>query len=86
MCEARESTREMPVIEAFERLFAERGAERGLPAAIRTVSAAPFASPNGLFNLSRLAVWWLRLAIAIERIRPKKPPSRTAATRGCTLP
>ena len=28
------------------------------------------ASPNGLFNLSRLAVWWLRLGITIERIQP----------------
>jgi len=27
----------------------------------------PFASPNALFNLSKLAVWWLRLGIAIER-------------------
>ncbi len=33
----------------------------------------PFASPNGLFNLSKLSVWWLRLGIAIERIRPGHP-------------
>jgi Integrase core domain len=33
----------------------------------------PFASPNALFNLSKLAVWWLRLGIAIERIRPGHP-------------
>jgi transposase InsO family protein len=33
----------------------------------------PFASPNGLFNLSRLAVWWLRLGITIERIQPGHP-------------
>ncbi len=33
----------------------------------------PFASPNGLFNLSKLAVWWLRLGIAIERIKPGHP-------------
>lgn len=69
MCEAHESTRENPVIAAFERLFAERG----LPAAIRSDNGVPFASPNGLFNLSRLAVWWLRLGIAIERIRPGCP-------------
>jgi transposase InsO family protein len=69
MCEAHESTREMPVIEAFGRLFAERG----LPAAIRSDNGVPFASPNGLFNLSKLAVWWLRLGIAIERIRPGCP-------------
>jgi hypothetical protein len=54
---------------AFQRLFAERG----LPEAIRTDNGLPFASPNGLYNLSRLSVWWLRLGIAIERIRPGKP-------------
>ncbi|MGH8347620.1 MAG: IS481 family transposase, partial [Pseudomonas sp.] len=68
-CEAFESTREIPVISAFERLFAERG----LPAAIRSDNGLPFASPNGLFNLSRLSVWWLRLGIAIERIKPGHP-------------
>ena len=33
----------------------------------------PFASPNALFGLSRLAVWWLRLGITIERIKPGQP-------------
>ncbi len=33
----------------------------------------PFASPNGLYNLSKLSVWWLRLGIAIERIKPGQP-------------
>ena len=33
----------------------------------------PFASPNALFNLSKLSVWWLRLGIAIERIKPGHP-------------
>ncbi len=69
LCEAMESTREEPVINAFEHLFLERG----LPDAIRTDNGLPFASPNGLFNLSRLSVWWLRLGIAIERIRPGRP-------------
>ncbi len=68
-CEALESTREAPVIEAFLRLFQERG----LPAAIRSDNGLPFASPNGLYNLSKLSVWWLRLGIAIERIRPGHP-------------
>src|SRR5262245_47989401 len=36
-------------------------------------NGTPFASPNGLFNLSRLAVWWLRLGITIERIQPGHP-------------
>jgi len=68
-CEALESVREMPVIESFERLFRERG----LPAAIRSDNGVPFASPNGLYNLSKLSVWWLRLGIAIERIKPGHP-------------
>ncbi|MFC3228665.1 integrase core domain-containing protein [Marinibaculum pumilum] len=33
----------------------------------------PFASPNGLYNLSKLSVLWLKLGIGIERIRPGKP-------------
>jgi hypothetical protein len=69
VCEALESSRELPVIAAFERPFAGRG----LPHAIRSDNGLPFASPNGLFNLSKLSVWWLRLGIAIERIRPGHP-------------
>lgn len=68
-CEALESTHERPVIEAFVRLFKDRG----LPTAIRSDNGLPFASPNGLYNLSRLSVWWLRLGIEIERIKPGKP-------------
>lgn len=33
----------------------------------------PFASPNALFGLSRLSVWWLRLGIHLERIKPGHP-------------
>ena len=33
----------------------------------------PFASPNGLYNLSKLSVWWLRLGIRLERIKRKRP-------------
>jgi transposase InsO family protein len=69
LCEAFESTREDPVIEAFQRLFRERG----LPGAIRSDNGLPFASPNGLYNLSRLSVWWLRLGVSIERIKPGHP-------------
>ena len=69
LCEALESTREDPAITAFEQLFKERG----LPSAIRSDDGVPFASPNGLFNLSKLSVWWLRLGIAIERIKPGHP-------------
>ena len=69
LCEAMESNQEQPAFLAFERLFRERG----LPHAIRSDNGVPFASPNGLFNLSKLSVWWLRLGISIERIRPGHP-------------
>jgi transposase InsO family protein len=69
LCEALESTREALAFTAFERLFRERG----LPAAIRSDNGVPFASANSLFNLSRLSVWWLRLGIEIERIKPGHP-------------
>ena len=33
----------------------------------------PAEGPNGLYNLSKLSVWWLRLGIEIERIEPGCP-------------
>lgn len=69
LCEGMESTREALAITAFERLFRERG----MPTAIRSDNGVPFASPNALFTLSRLSVWWLRLGISIERIKPGHP-------------
>jgi len=69
MVEAHESTKQINALDAFVRLFKERG----LPNAIRSDNGSPFASPNGLFNLSRLSVWWLRLGINIERIKPGCP-------------
>src|SRR5271170_4342789 len=62
LCEAMESNAEKTAFTAFERLFKERG----LPQAIRSDNGVPFASPNGLFNLSRLSVWWLRLGLSSE--------------------
>ena len=53
----------------FERAFREFG----LPKAIRTDNGVPFASCTAFFGLSRLAVWWLRLGISIERIKPGHP-------------
>jgi hypothetical protein len=78
LCEALESTRENPAITAFEQLFRERG----LPDAIRSDNGVPFASPNGLFNLSKLSVWWLRLGIATNASSPVIP-SRTVAMSAC---
>lgn len=69
LCEALESNREDLAFRAFERLFKERG----LPGAIRSDNGVPFASPHGLFQLSKLSVWWLRLGISIERIKPGHP-------------
>lgn len=69
LCEALDSVRENMAITAFEQLFLERG----LPAAIRSDNGVPFASANSLFNLSKLSVWWLRLGINIERIKPGHP-------------
>ena len=69
LCEAMESIKEEQAFLAFERLFQERG----LPQAIRSDNGVPFASPNGLFNLSKLSVWWLRLGITVERIKPGHP-------------
>src|SRR5216684_3636398 len=68
-CEALSSTREDYAFAVFERLFKERG----LPCNIRSDNGVPFASAHALFNLSKLAVWWLRLGIGIERIKPGHP-------------
>ena len=68
-CEALSSTKEDYAFTVFERLFKERG----LPANIRSDNGVPFASAHALFNLSKLAVWWLRLGIGIERIKPGHP-------------
>jgi transposase InsO family protein len=68
-CEALESTKEAGAFPVFEQAFKEFG----LPAAIRTDNGVPFASAHALFGLSRLSVWWLRLGIAIERIKPGHP-------------
>jgi transposase InsO family protein len=69
MCEGLDSTREPYAFTAFERLFKERG----LPLNIRSDNGVPFASAHAVFNLSKLAVWWLRLGIGIERIEPGHP-------------
>jgi transposase InsO family protein len=52
----------------FEAVFREYG----MPEAVRTDNGSPFASkaPGGL---SRLSMWWLRLGIRHERIKPGCP-------------
>src|SRR6202163_4049293 len=68
-CEALENTRTMYAFTVFERTCKDFG----LPRAIRTDNGAPFASANSLFGLTKLSVWWLRLGIDIERIKPGRP-------------
>ena len=68
-CEGLSSTRSDFAFSVFERVFKEYG----LPAAIRTDNGIPFASPNAFYGMSRLSVWWLRLGIKIERIKPGHP-------------
>jgi transposase InsO family protein len=53
-------------------VFDDRFGRYGLPMAIRTDNGAPFAS-TGLFGLTQLSAYWLKLGIALERIEPGKP-------------
>ncbi len=68
-CEALLTTQERFAFTVFERTFQECG----LPQAIRTDNGVPFASGQALYGLSKLAVWWLRLGIRLERIAPGHP-------------
>lgn len=68
-CDALATTKERYAFTVFERAFKDFG----LPNAIRTDNGVPFASPHSLFGLSKLSVWWLRLGIRIERIKPGHP-------------
>ena len=68
-CEALSTTKERYAFTVFERAFQEYG----LPDAIRTDNGVPFASAHALYGLSKLAVWWLRLGIGLERIAPGHP-------------
>ena len=68
-CEALATTQAMYAFTVFERAFKDFG----LPRAIRTDNGMPFASANSLFGLTRLSVWWLRLGIDLERIKPGRP-------------
>lgn len=68
-CEGLPSTKTTLAFTVFEDTFKEFG----VPEAIRTDNGLPFASPNALFGLSKLSVWWLKLGIRIERIKPGHP-------------
>jgi putative transposase len=68
-CEALATTQEKFAFTVCERTFKEFG----LPQGIRTDNGVPFASAHAIYGLSKLAVWWLRLGIQIERIQPGHP-------------
>ncbi len=68
-CDALATTKEIYAFTVFERAFKDFG----LPLAIRTDNGTPFASASAFFGLSKLSVWWLRLGIGIERIKPGHP-------------
>jgi putative transposase len=70
------TTRGGGVRRVFERAFREYG----LPAAIRTDNGVPFAN-TGLHGLTQLNVWWLRLGIQHQRIRPASPQENGAHER-----
>jgi putative transposase len=55
------STRSDFAFALFERVFKEFRQRRA------------FCIANALFGLSKLSVWWLRLGIALERIKPANP-------------
>lgn len=70
------TTRGTGVRPVFERAFREYG----LPHAIRTDNGVPFAN-TGLHGLTQLNVWWLRLGIQHQRIRPASPQENGAHER-----
>lgn len=67
-CQSLESTRTEGAMEGLAEAFLRYG----LPRVIRSDNGAPFAG-RGLFGLSRLSVWLLKLGCQIERIDPGKP-------------
>lgn len=67
-CDALPGAFTAPTVERFRRAFREYG----VPRCIRTDNGTPFAG-TGLAGLSRLAVWWVRLGIHVERIAPGRP-------------
>lgn len=76
-CTALETTAVAPTEQSFVRLFREYG----LPSVLRTDNGVPFAQPNALGRLGRLAFWWVRLGIRPEHITPATPSENGAHER-----
>lgn len=70
------STQTVTARPVFERAFREYG----LPLAIRTDNGVPFAT-QAVHGLSYLNVWWMRLGIVHQRIRPGCPQENGAHER-----
>jgi len=75
-CHGLLSTETVTAKPVFERAFREFG----LPVAIRTDNGVPFAT-QAIHGLSYLNVWWLRLGIVHQRIRPGCPQENGAHER-----
>lgn len=67
-CDALKGPRLKETKAAFTKLFKEYG----LPERIRSDNGVPFAS-TACGGLSRLSIWWIKLGIRPERIKPGKP-------------
>jgi len=67
-CEGMAAISDEQAREACEEIFRSRG----LPAVMRSDNGVPFSS-TGLGGLTKLSVFWLRLGIVLERIRPAHP-------------
>lgn len=63
---------EHPTYDAVKKQFERIFKQYGLPLAIKSDNGSPFASVS-IGGLSRLSVWWLRLGIMPERIKPGHP-------------
>jgi transposase InsO family protein len=75
-CRGLLSTQTITARPVFERTFREYG----LPIALRTDNGVPFAT-QALHGLSHLNVWWMRLGIVHQRIRPGCPQENGAHER-----
>jgi transposase InsO family protein len=76
-CAALPTTAVATARQRFARLFAEYG----LPAVMRTDNGVPFAQPNAIGRLGALGLWWVRLGIRPEHIRPATPSENGAHER-----
>jgi len=76
-CTGLETTAVLPTKRAFEHLFIDYG----LPAVMRTDNGVPFAQPNAVGRIGKLAFWWVQLGIRPEYIAPGRPSENGAHER-----